>query len=43
MVTKPASLRKFINVSDIIKVVCLLHASGILEAILREVRYKGWM
>jgi hypothetical protein len=43
MVTKPASARKCINVSDIIKIVCLLHVSASLKAILRQVRYKGWM
>ena len=34
---------KHVRVSDIINIVCLLHVSATLMAILREVHYKGYI
>ena len=41
VVTKPAHARKCMQVSYIMNVICVLHVSAILVAILREAQYKG--
>jgi hypothetical protein len=43
MVTKPTNTYKRLRVSYLIYIVCLLHVSTALVAILREVRYKGYI
>jgi len=42
MVTKPIIAYKPTGVSYIMNIVCLLHVSAILVAILRKVHYKGY-
>jgi len=43
MVMKPTNVRQHITVFYIMNIVCLLHASANLVAILREVHYRGYI
>jgi len=43
MVTKPTNGYKRLKFCDIVNIVCLLHVSAIIVAILREVRYKEYV
>jgi hypothetical protein len=43
MVTKSTNAYQHIRVSDIMNIVCLLHALATLVAILRVVHYKGYI
>ena len=43
MATKPTYAHKSTKVSYVIIIVCLLHVSATLVAILREIHYKTWM
>jgi len=43
VVTKPTHAHKCTQVSYIMNVICVLHVSAILVAILREAHHKGWM
>jgi len=43
MATKPSNVYKCMKISYIIKIVCLVHVSVTLVAILREMHNKRWI
>jgi len=43
MVTKPMNAYKCVRVSYFTHIVCLVHVSATLVAILRELHYKGYI